>query len=89
MNIYLPEDQLNDDADGFLLGYRFENSQFVVSSVISSTQIESIEDLSNILRHTTKLQAFNRYCAGELTLLGVLDNANNAKNPLSKRADVQ
>ena len=71
-----------------MVGYRFENSHFVVSSVISAADVDNIDTLANLIRQTQKLQAFNRYCASDLTILGTLESSTSAKQSLSKRADI-
>lgn len=61
VNIYFPGFNLRES--GYLVGYRFEGSHFVISSIVSSS--ENLENLAKVLRTTAKLQAFNRYCASE------------------------
>ena len=71
-----------------MVGYRFENSHFVVSSVIPAADIDNIDTLANLIRQTQKLQAFNRYSASDLTILGTLESFTSAKQSQSKRADI-
>jgi len=50
VNIYIPDYQLDGQEDAILVGYRFENTHFVVSSIVSSAEIENIESLSNVIK---------------------------------------
>lgn len=50
-NIYFPESK-NHLKEGYLLGYRFEKNQFIVSTIVESDQVSSIEELSRIIKTT-------------------------------------
>jgi hypothetical protein len=75
-----------------LLGYHFETTHFVVTSIVPASKLGSnpIDQLTTVLKQTTKLQAFNHYCASELSILGVLEEAGPgpSSSKLLKRADV-
>jgi hypothetical protein len=55
VNIYIPDYQLGGQEDAILVGYHFENTHFVISSIISSSEIDNLESLSNLLKQTPKL----------------------------------
>lgn len=78
-----------DLHEGLLVGFNFEGFLFVIVSVVSFAEIpkdantnEPLPDLLNKTIKETKFQAFNQYCAGELIILGVIENASNA-SPLA------
>ena len=56
--------------------------------MISAADVENLDTLANLIRQTQKLQAFNRYCASDLTILGTLESSTSTKPALSKRADI-
>ena len=69
-NIFYPETKLA--KQGYLVGYNFEGFQFVISSVIELSAVQSVDDLHKAL-HSQKFQAFNHYCASEPIILGVVE----------------
>ncbi len=84
-NIFFPDQKL--DSEGFLVGYNFEGFLFVITSVIPSDKIESIPMLQQIIQEQ-KFQTFNRYCASEPIILGIIESEpNDGQSSLSKRAD--
>ena len=56
--------------------------------MIKAADVDNIDTLAYLIRQTQKLQAFNRFCASELTILGTLEYSRGAKQALSKRADI-
>ena len=46
VNIYIPDYLLDSCTDGFLVGYHFENTHYVVSSIIAANDIDTIDKLS-------------------------------------------
>ena len=88
-NIFFPYSTADmDDKDlreGLLVGFNFEGFLFVIVTVVSLDQIvrdkESEEKLPELLERIikeTKFSAFNQHCAGELIILGVIENANSS-----------
>lgn len=41
--IYFPENKLQDDTEGFLVGFKFEGFFFVITAVVPREAIKSIE----------------------------------------------
>ena len=70
-NIFYPEGLL--DREGFLIGFNFEGFLFVISAVIPRDKFRTLEELNSVIQEP-KFQAFNKYCAGEPLLLGVIEN---------------
>lgn len=50
-NIYFPESK-NHLKEGYLVGYRFEKNQFVVSTIVDTDQVSGVEELSRIIKTT-------------------------------------
>lgn len=46
VNIYIPDHLLDSCTDGYLVGYHFENTHYVVSSIIAGNAIDNIDKLS-------------------------------------------
>ncbi len=88
INIYIPEHMLGTCTDGYLVGYHFENTHYVISSIIPASAVDSLDKLSGLIRSSTKLNAFNRYCASDLKVLGIIEDALMVKSSLKHRIDV-
>ena len=58
--------------DGVLVGYNFEGFIFVVVDVVPLEKVSSLDQLGDILTED-KFRAFSWSCAGDLTVLGVLE----------------
>jgi len=83
-NIFLPFSPSDHEiADGFLVGFNYEGFLFVIVAVVplgsipqpadpQKTQVEVLDDL---IRNEPQLTAMNTYCAGELIVLGVIEQA--------------
>jgi hypothetical protein len=74
VNIYIPDHLLDSCKDGLLVGYHFENTHYVVSSIIPANSIESIDKLSVHIRSTSKLHAFNKYCVSDPGIIGTIED---------------
>ena len=74
-------------TDGFLVGYHFENTHYVVSSIIAANAIDNIDKLSVLIRSTTKLHAFNKYCVSDPGIIGTIEDVQ-LKNTVRLRPDV-
>ncbi len=86
LNIYIPEHMLGTCTDGYLVGYHFEN--YVISSIIPASAVDNLDKLSGVIRSSTRLNAFNRYCASDLKVLGIIEDALMVKSSLKHRIDV-
>lgn len=53
VNLYLPGFSLSEI--GYLVGYRFESTHLVISTIVSHEKAGSLENLSRILKTTLKL----------------------------------
>ena len=87
VNIYMPDQLLDSCTDGFLVGYHFENTHYVVSSIIAANAIDNIDKLSVLIRSTTKLHAFNKYCVSDPGIIGTIEDVQ-LKNTVRLRPDV-
>ena len=65
---------LDTCSDGYLVGYHFENTHYVVSSIVPANSIDNIDKLSVLIRSSSKLNAFNRYCVSEPQILGTIED---------------
>ena len=65
---------LDTCSDGYLVGYHFENTHYVVSSIVPANSIDNIDKLSVLTRSSSKLNAFNRYCVSEPQILGTIED---------------
>ena len=93
VNIYIPDHMLGSCSDGFLVGYHFDNTHYVVSSIIPANTNDSIDKLSVLIRSTPKLHAFNRYCVSDPKIIGSIEdiqlkNDNNPVRQQQQRPDV-
>ena len=46
----------------------------MICSILPSTEVPSLDYLSSILNKNSKLHAFNRYCASDLTVIGTIQD---------------
>jgi len=81
-----------DLHEGLLVGFNFEGFLFVIVSVVSFDSIpkdtntqEALPELLNQVIKETKFCAFNQHCAGELIILGVIENATNSSSVLPRQ----
>lgn len=79
---------LGSCTDGYLVGYHFENTHYVISSIIPASAVDNLDKLSGLIRSTTKLNAFNRYCVSEPKVLGIIEDTLMLKSSLKQRIDV-
>jgi hypothetical protein len=47
----------------------------VISAIVKSEDAGSAECLARVLKSTLKLQAFNKYCASEPQILGIIESS--------------
>jgi len=88
VNIYIPDKKLDSCTDGYLVGYHFENSHYVITSIIAASSVDSLDKLTSLLRQARKLHAFNKYCVSDLSILGIIEDTNLSKSSLLQRVDV-
>lgn len=60
---------------GILVGYNFEGFIFVIVDIVPMSKVQSMDSLSEILSEP-KFRAFSWSCAGDLMILGVLEDSN-------------
>jgi hypothetical protein len=107
-NIFFPVEHISaekgnkafeDCQEGLLVGFNFEGFVFVIVAVVPLQSIKSSdgsheslpEKLHKIIREK-KFSAFNRHCAGELIILGVIEKNSQEHSsetqPLSLQRDL-
>ena len=94
-NIFFPSCSPHEEIkDGLLVGFNYEGFLFVIVAVVPLEQIPDpdkananftkIEVLSKMIREDRQFTAMNTYCAGELIILGVIENIEG-KHALCKQ----
>lgn len=52
VNIYIPDHMLDTCTDGYLVGYHFEDTHYVISSIVPTSAIDGFEKLSGLISST-------------------------------------